>query len=444
MKRSLVQLVVIAASAVTAGTVGAYGFENDPETCSPWACGENTPVLAGVPIGALHLGGAPSSTSQRLARALSKVNPDGSLRVTSCDLGAYNGTLIAQSSPRGACIENELVGSVFVIEVPNPQCPSCTPAKVKVKVDARGEVDTWVVKAIPDKVSTYRLSWYDLSDARRVFGEPQITAREGESICPMREAAWMEDWQSHREQQAGLVTPILDTDPWRAQTDRLLVLQGDTYLPDASIDTGKVGGDWINFACAGTALAKLRLLGYQPSWTGAPLVDPGAAERQATLKMITGHYRGATSYTRGGVPLLWRHRSGRLFAGIPDPATWSTGRWEARWGTAGALCVSHRRTWFALPPCTSPRFEDCLATLPSRVAAALRLAMPEEPSAAARMALAVIAGPGGALVYDYGGAEDRSLAALRAGSKLARCASAAFDASTYWVTHPTEHQQDVP
>src|SRR5690606_27578518 len=84
---------------------------------------------------------------------------------------------------------------------------------------------------------------------------------------------------------------------------------------------------WFTLACAGSAAAKMKLLGYGPqSSTTTP------SQRQATVKMITADYCGdGQSYTQSGTEVHWANASGTV-APEPDAAL---GALEAVWTEDG-------------------------------------------------------------------------------------------------------------
>jgi hypothetical protein len=118
------------------------------------------------------------------------------------------------------------------------------------------------------------------------------------------------------------------------------VLGGETY-DDATktVNAGQTG--WFTLACAGSAAAKMKLMGYAPQTAlpggGAPST---AGQRQATLKMITADYCGeGESYTANGTPVVWQNRAGTV-----DGAGWHTpGAVEAVWTADGARCLGETR-----------------------------------------------------------------------------------------------------
>src|SRR5690606_26718795 len=84
-------------------------------------------------------------------------------------------------------------------------------------------------------------------------------------------------------------------------------LGGEAYDLDSKTVAPKDPG-WITVASAGSAAAKLRLLGYGPQSS-----ETTPDQRQATLKMITADYCGdGTSYTENGTPVLWENVGGSV------------------------------------------------------------------------------------------------------------------------------------
>jgi hypothetical protein len=143
-------------------------------------------------------------------------------------------------------------------------------------------------------------------------------------------------------------------------TYHALLIQGEIYRPDATVS--RRGPHWFNIGCAGSGISKLRLHGFDPM-KHREARDPAARglstveERQATLKMLTGKYCGAASWTEDGTRILFHHRSGRaardpIRPGRPGaPSAERAGSIESRWGANGALCVSHLRLWSAGSAC---------------------------------------------------------------------------------------------
>jgi hypothetical protein len=90
---------------------------------------------------------------------------------------------------------------------------------------------------------------------------------------------------------------------------------------------------WVNFACRGEALFKMKAMGYVPDETKA-------IHRQATLKMLTADYCGSGhSFTEDGTPLIMQNTEGTIGKDAGEQA----GEIEALWNEYGALCLTAPR-----------------------------------------------------------------------------------------------------
>jgi ADYC domain len=333
--------------ALVGALLGASGFVSPTSAwalgdCEVTGCGSNTPVLFGTPIIGLSLEGRPNDVGVKLDPVFRRARPLPPAPLEDCDgarIDIENGALIG-IKPRGErCTGRALVGLAVSLEVPvricheHGRCP--TTRRTQVLIDGMSEVSTWSTSDAR-LVPTYRMVWGELSVSGEVVGATTSDkVKEGDSICPRREA-WMEDWQDDKGQESK---------KWKVKTDEVLIVHGETYKSDASVTRKGLG--WFNIACVGTALAKMRLLGYDPAATASDASTPG--DRQATLKMLTARYRGETSYTSPGVPLRWIRKDKAGFYGTPD-ASFQPEAIESYWGPNGALCLSHRRTWRKLGP----------------------------------------------------------------------------------------------
>lgn len=126
-----------------------------------------------------------------------------------------------------------------------------------------------------------------------------------------------------------------------------LVLGGETYDMDAkTVEPDRPG--WFTIACAGSAAAKLSLLGYGPQSSATTM-----KQRQATLKMITADYCGTGhSYTVNGTPILWENAPGTVpLAADPEAL-------EAVWTGEGALCLESTRIAGMKVACELPACDD--------------------------------------------------------------------------------------
>jgi hypothetical protein len=323
-----------------------------------------------------------------------------------------------------------LIGIALTLQIPSQPCdtltheplPDCSlfpTLRVRVRIDELGSIETWDALT-PTTVGTYRMVWHELTSAEELEEELVL----GESICP-QQRGWMDPWQDPRS--AGPQWSMRpDDNGWPVATDHLLIVHGETYRADASIErSGAAATEWFNLGCVGSALAKMRLLGANP------ILQPSAAEqayRAATLKMLTGRYRGARSYTSPGMPLYYQSNPYRPFYGYPkDPIS---NHMEAYWSSTGASCVSHRRTWQARtlqpsPPTPLAQYSTWMTA--ARPEGDLDGVLPFLPNPPDFPAL-------------YLAAEEASLnEELRSDFAIPTCNPNVWPAGAYWRTHPVAH-----
>lgn len=126
--------------------------------------------------------------------------------------------------------------------------------------------------------------------------------------------------------------------PTSPKTTSAVLIGGETYIPSKAevkwTDTDRTEHfNVVNIACAGTALAKMALLGYSPDGTLEK-----RDERQTILKLVTARYcktKPEDAYTNAGVPLAWRqYAAGAVLNNV-----------EAFWKHDGAACLSHGRVF---------------------------------------------------------------------------------------------------
>jgi hypothetical protein len=308
--------------------------------CTIQSCGGNSPEVFGNPIGALKVVGtrAIDGLVPGSLRPSAVACPDHAVATT---LRVRHGELVAvDAAGRERCSGHELVGAEFELWVKG--------TRRRLAISEVGAVETWQrPPARSEVVATYRLT----------------DALYGPSICPLRTATWMDPWQIANLLGPPVVhvcpaakgcpdcacppaSPRCDparTCQWTEATDHAFIVQGEAY--GEAGDVKAAGADWFNVACPGTALAKMRLLGFDPMpKPTSPLPPTTAPERVTTLKMLTARYDGVKSSTMEGQPLKWIRADGGIeYYG--DPATW--GPIEARWDPRGASCVSHLRRWMA-------------------------------------------------------------------------------------------------
>lgn len=333
-------MLLLAPAAATAGDLPA-------QNCDISGCGGNTPIVYASPIEGLrpgvanHRGIILEPTVERVAPApttipANQVCPDGAT------IDVYLGQLVCRSG-HFTFSGQGLIGIALTLRIPPFPCdthshtplPSCPPLRdlmqVRVRIDEVSSVETWEVQN-PSSVVTYKMVWHELEDAEQLEEDLVL----GESICPLQRA-WMDPGQNPRS--AGPQVQRPDANGWDEENDHLLIVHGETYLSDGTIlNSGAQATEWFNLGCVGSALAKMRLLGINPILQQGEL-----AYRAATLKMLTGRYRGERSYTSPGMPLHYQHVNGKQFWGQPFAPI--SPHVEAYWAFNGATCVSHRRTW---------------------------------------------------------------------------------------------------
>lgn len=278
--------------------------------CPRWRCGYNTTEVNGKSLQELHLGGQANGDGVKLVGFLP---PAGLL--LNWQLGVEGDALVA----RGGLFGNQtlrgaqLIGSIILVKLDSL-------LTVPVVIAGYEEVDSWAANGEP--VAAYALVYADLA-------QPLLQR----SVC-----------------KGTLLDPLQAS---------VVILAGERYdLEDKTVIANQT--NWITLACAGSAAAKMSLLGYGPN---AEFDDESApasvAQRQATLKMITADYCGdGYSYTEDGTPLEWENQSGTV---VPDG---EPGALEAIWTEDGAACLDAPRVvdlaevGCSLPSCEAVTLDD--------------------------------------------------------------------------------------
>ena len=115
-----------------------------------------------------------------------------------------------------------------------------------------------------------------------------------------------------------------------------VLLTGERYSLEERSVLGP-GAGFFNIACNGSALFKMKMMGYEPRMMPGSPTTPD--QRQATLKMLTGDYCGTgRSFTENGTPVQWRNADGTSFN-----SSQLSGAVEAYWDADGALCLDQPR-----------------------------------------------------------------------------------------------------
>jgi hypothetical protein len=145
--------------------------------------------------------------------------------------------------------------------------------------------------------------------------------------------------------------------------------------PDGTRLAFPLGGMWspdgshvenpnrFNLTCTGGAIGKCVLMGYKP-WQGAAM----AAHHQACARMVRADYCGdGVGTTRDGTPIdVWDR------IGLQRPDRSANLRFEAAWGSRGAVCVARTR----IPDKVT--LDDLARSCPERLAGRTGAACTEE------------------------------------------------------------------
>ncbi len=257
--------------------------------CSRWRCGYNTSEINGKSLQDLHLDGLPNNDGVKLVGFIPTQGIVTSL-LFPYKLGVDGDELVATNgfkTLRG----HGLVGSTLLIRAE-------LGLVLPVVIAGYEEVESWATPG--ESVAAYSLIYVDLDSLLDT------------SIC-----------------KGTLLDPLQAS---------VVILAGERYdLESKTVLTDQDG--WITLACAGSAGAKMALMGYGPngSFNGQDAATP--EQRQATLKMITGDYcGGGDSYTEDGTPLNWQNATGTVSFDDPESS-----QIEAIWTANGAVCLDAPR-----------------------------------------------------------------------------------------------------
>jgi hypothetical protein len=126
------------------------------------------------------------------------------------------------------------------------------------------------------------------------------------------------------------------------------LIAGETYDRD-DITVIPSMSRWITIACRDEAAYKMKRLNYGPNGN----TPTTAAQRQATLKMITADYCGTgVPYTVQGTAVYWRNASGT----VDNRPQFNAAPLEARWTENGASCInSPRHVALSAIACSRPK-----------------------------------------------------------------------------------------
>jgi hypothetical protein len=289
--------------------VGSVGCDEDVDqitertggtsACPAWRCGFNSAEVNGRSLQQLHLGGQANADGVKIVG----YTPPLLALLGGYSLGVEKDELVAKrtgSTLRGA----QLVGSIILVQVDDLLV-------LPVTIAGYTTVPSWADGGEP--IGAYTLVY------------PEVSALLGlKNVC-----------------SGSLLDPLASV---------ATVLGGETYDPIKKEVVPNPG--WFTLACAGSAAAKIKLLGYGPQSKFPGTTAPASvAARQATLKMLTADYCGkGVSYTENGTPVVWENKEGTV-----DSSDWHTpGGVEAVWTAAGALCLDEKRIADKVVNCEVP------------------------------------------------------------------------------------------
>lgn len=287
--------------------------------CPDWACGTNTAVINNSIIGELHLDGKGDGGLRIFGFELANGHP--------LKLDVQGGELIGIDSGgklyRGAV----LIRSRIILQDLDD---GTWHAIVITGVDS---ISSWTLPSF--QVPAYHLLAVRLDARHRSVSVHQLCTDSGADQPP---------------------------------SPYVVLVKGERYdaVTKTVVASGADAEGWFNLACQDSALAKMKLLGYDPELADTDVtIRTTPEQRQATLKMITADYCGTgTSFTVLGEPLLWynRHQTAMTVNLVPSASS------EAIWTEHGAICLDVPRRADVdqdlgeriaaecggpLPPCTS-------------------------------------------------------------------------------------------
>ncbi|MEM9491492.1 MAG: ADYC domain-containing protein [Myxococcota bacterium] len=307
-----------------------------PPDCTHWGCGSNTALINDHPVEALDLKG-----EQKVGRF--ELVPH-SLRVLgqpeeedSYVLHYEDGELVGTNEDGEVVVwGDELIGASFKLLYHGE---SGTPEDGTIVISKRAAVPLFIefAPATPDEPPEYRyvLAYEFIHMSASTQAKPVCPSVRPWDAFHTYEGAPKHTWDHPKR---GLQTESVLHPDQAGQYAVLLV--GERY----HADTAKVldNHSWLTIACSGTALSKMKLMGYDPTPRTAAHPSSTALERQATLRMLTarycGHDKGLAhlSFTDLGVPLAWQNSAGWFELS-------GHGAIEAMWDSQGPVCLDAPR-----------------------------------------------------------------------------------------------------
>ena len=324
------------AAAVLIALVLAYGtYQTSLQTsiqsslfggneCPSWSCGANSAEVVGYP---LHLDGEPNDDDYRLT-GFDTRNSAGTVTRYALDGARF-------ASQDGQVAVLDVRDSRFVLLGPDGAAKTGEP--VSALLVGRGHRMSKKDFEIPVIEVTSVQSWASApgQEPRQIPAyllENHLPGSTASKLCPSGKR-WAEPGEAPAIAQVARLR-------WADRSHHAVLIKGERYDSDTVRVTP--GQRWVTLACAGSALAKMKLMGYDPETPRGDAFFTTPEQRQATIKMITATYcevdGKSPQFTRDGTPLAWKNRAGWL-----EPP-WSLVRnVEARWNAEGATCLEEPR-----------------------------------------------------------------------------------------------------
>jgi ADYC domain len=263
-------------------------------SCPTWDCNKNHPMLTGFPV--------------------PEVNEDGLLD----DHG-----LSLQSFRQGL--------QLLRLDVDRGEIKGYDPADTLV-LDGAGAIGS--ILTIGNATTTWRIRIDDF--ARIPYWTGPLAAVPAYRLLYQKVGATTSIWTNVCKAPENV---ILDPEWQGGHETYALLISDERYDRDAKRvrDDGNADG-WFNIACAGTALAKMVLMRFDPH---IPATDLDyytiPTRRTTTLKMLTADYLGfGEAFTQGGLPMQWADSLGWHPELAPNVS-------EAVWDENGAVCLDTPR-----------------------------------------------------------------------------------------------------
>jgi hypothetical protein len=272
-------------------------------SCPSWGCGGNSPVMGPFEFHELEEHGAPNEANMRLIGFRKNgvlYNP----HVEKDKLYALD-----QVTRAPVLSGSDLLGGTFEVLLPGTGPAETRTAEIRIS-HVSTDVTFWLGPS--DPVETYELEFTGIVLPPGAF----------RPLC--------------------LHPPLVDDGEGQTNVRpfETILYTGDRYnahTKEVTASTYKAAGYWFNFACAGSALAKLHLNRHTTASATAGFTTT-ADQRQAMLKMYTGDFCGTgEAFTQQGTRIHWTNALG--WSSPPG----STTTYESLWTSRGAVCLTTHR-----------------------------------------------------------------------------------------------------